>query len=364
MKRVQLLVVGLGPAGASAAKVAAEVGVDVFGIERNREIGTPVQCAEFIPIPMGAYAKLEGVYQQVIHGMKTILPSGYVYQSDFPGFMIDRKKMDQNIARLAMTAGARLKTREKLVTVDPKSSIALIENEVHRYSIKFEYLIAADGPYSKVARSMGLPALKTVDTRQYLVPLKNNYFDTDIWLSDRYPGGYAWLFPKRGLANLGLGADRIYAANLKKLLDELHIKLIQEGLVGESILSRTGGAIPVGGIRKKLVNKNIIFIGDAAGLTHPITGGGIPAAIISGELAGKAVSDALNNDEDVLNDFEEDVRDQFEPTINRAVERRKLMERYRYTVLASKDEVMRKGWIAFDEYFQGVDKEAEQVSYS
>ena len=59
------------------------------------------------------------------------------------------------------------------------------------------------GPTARVAR--GLPALPLIHTRQYTVPLTQPYADTDIWLSDEFPGGYAWLFPKGGVANLGLG---------------------------------------------------------------------------------------------------------------------------------------------------------------
>lgn len=351
MKRVQVLVIGLGPGGASAARVAAEAGLEVLGIERNRRVGEPVQCAEFIPMPMGAYAKPQGVLHQRIVGMKSILPSGSSHDSDFPGYMIDRARFDRAIAERAEKAGATLRTHTRLIALDAEARIATVRREGDDVELAYDVLIAADGPHSPVAAQLKLPALKVVQTRQYTVPLLKPYADTDIWLSDDFPGGYAWLFPKGEWANLGLGADKRFEDNLKEPLDALHRQLVREGLVGEEIHYRTGGAIPVGGLREFLAVGRCLFVGDAAGLTHPITGGGISAAVVSGERAGQAAAEFLAGDEEAFLDYEEDVRDQFEATIARAVERRLYLERQWRTVAASEDATMRRGWIAFDEYF-------------
>lgn len=352
MKRVQVLVVGIGPGGASAARVAAEAGLNVLAVDRNRQIGEPVQCAEFIPMPMGAYTKADGVLFQRIEGMKSFLPSGATHASEFPGYMIDRARFDQAIARQAEQAGAELWTHTRLISLDTKAQVATVRREGRDTEIAYDVLIAADGPHSPVAAQMQLPPLKVVQTRQYTVPLLKPYADTDIWLSDDFPGGYAWLFPKGELANLGLGADKRFEDNLKEPLEALHRQLVSEGLVGENILYRTGGAIPVGGLREFLVIGRCMFVGDAAGLTHPITGGGISAAVVSGERAGQAAAEYLQGgDADAFAEYEEDVRDQFEATIERAVERRLYLEQHWRTLAANEDSTMRRGWIAFDEYF-------------
>ena len=125
-----------------------------------------------------------------------------------------------------------------------------------------------------------------------------------------------------------------------------------EGRVGAEISYRTGGAIPVGGLREQIVVGNIMLTGDAAGLTHPITGGGISAAVVSGERAGQAaVALLVGKDEDALADYDEDIRDQFEATLQRAVERRRWMKQYWHSESAKQDAMHRKGWIAFPEYF-------------
>lgn len=351
-RRVDVLVIGLGPAGAAAAAAAAQGGLRVLGVERRREIGMPVQCAEFIPLPMGKYARADGVLLQRIKGMKSYLPSGAVTETEFPGLMIDRAAFDQALACEARQHGAELLLDSRLVALDADRAIARIKTPEAEIEVGYGLLVAADGPHSPVAAALGLPEMEVVTTRQYTVPLKRAYQDTDIWLSPAYPGGYAWLFPKGTLANLGLGLDKRFAGDMKTPLDELHRQLMEQDLVGSEISYRTGGAIPVGGLRERLVVGKVLFTGDAAGLTHPITGAGIAAAVVSGERAGQAAAALLKqHDAAALADFEEDIRDQFEVAISRAVERRRWLDRFWNTAEAHADPLHRKSWIAFPDYF-------------
>jgi geranylgeranyl reductase family protein len=352
LKQVDVLVIGLGPAGAAAAWAAARAGLSVLAVERRKEIGVPVQCAEFIPLPMGKYAQDDGVLVQRIAGMNSILPSGAVEHADFPGLMLDRAAFDQALALRAQEAGAQIQLDTRLASLDAPGSRAVVKTPRHALEIEYRILIAADGPHSTVAEALELPALEVIHTRQYTVALSEPCADTDIWLSGAYPGGYAWLFPKGDYANLGLGADKRFAADLKQPLDALHRQLAEAGTVGEEVLSRTGGAIPVGGLRERLALGNVLFAGDAAGLTHPISGAGIAAAVISGELAGDACAAwLLEGEGGALAGFEDDIRDHFEPTLQRAVQRRQWLNQYWGTDAAEHDTVQRTGWIAFPEYF-------------
>ncbi len=346
-----VLVVGLGPAGARAACEAARGGASVIAVDKRTEIGVPVQCAEFIPLPLGAHAQGEGVIRQRVAGMKTMLPSGAVEVSDFPGLLIDRAAFDQALANEAALAGAQLFCDAALEALDTETGVARVRIGGDTHHIAHRVLVAADGPHSKVAALLGLPILRTVNTRQYTVSLTAPYADTDIWLSNDFPGGYAWLFPKGGEANLGLGLDRRFADDLKAPLDALHRRLVEEGRVGEAILARTGGLIPVEGLRARLAVGRTLFVGDAAGLTHPVTGAGIAAAVISGARAGQAAAAWLHGEAGAFDSFEEDVRDQFEAGIDRAVAVRAELERIWNTPLAGDDATHRRGWIAFREYF-------------
>jgi digeranylgeranylglycerophospholipid reductase len=352
MRTVDLLVVGLGPGGGSAAGKAAAAGLDVLAIDRRSVIGEPVQCAEFIPNPMGRYAPAYPVRVQSIAGMTSILPSGKAVASDFPGLMIDRAEFDRAIAREAANCGAELWTAARLTALDPERRIATVRRDGLEQSVGYRALVAADGPHSTVAARLGLAPLDTVITRQYTVPLRRALDDTVVWLSDEYPGGYAWLFPRGEVANLGLGLDPHLEPDLKMPLERLHQRLVAQGQVGPEVLRRTGGAIPVGGPRERLHLDRIIFVGDAAGLTHPITGAGIAAAVISGEQAGTAAAAFLNGDTAALAEYEEDMRDQFGPALSRAVQRRRDLRPLWHTPAARQDATQRRGWIAFNEYFE------------
>jgi len=348
-----VLVVGLGPAGAAAAAVAAAHGLSVIAVDKKRTVGVPVQCAEFIPLPLARHAQAAGVLAQRVDAMRSILPSGVCAAAPFRGLMIDRAAFDSALAETAALAGAALRLDVRLVALDAARGCATVRSRAGAaMTIAFRVLIAADGPLSMVARALKLPALGTVDTRQYSVRLIRRHDETDVWLSDRYPGGYAWLFPKGDVANLGIGVDKRYATDLKAPLDTLHAQLVREGRIGREILSRTGGPIPVGGMREQLVAGSVVFVGDAAGLTHPITGAGIAAAVVSGERAGEAAQALIaRGDTAALRDYEEDIRDQFAESTERALARRRELSRAWNTKRAREDAVQRRGWIAFPEYF-------------
>lgn len=346
-----VLVVGLGPGGGAAAWAAASRGLRVIAIEKKRQVGVPVQCAEFIPIPIGRYARSQGILKQNIAGMQSVLPSGETRHSAFPGYMIDRAAFDQGLAAMAEEAGAEIRVQTTLEDLDVAGSTARVRDGSGWHVIRYGMLIAADGPISKVGDLLGLPRQKIVHSRQYTVPLLREMADTTIWLSGEYPGGYAWLFPRGEEANLGIGIDYDFTRDAKHPLDKLLDQLAAQGTVGAEIRRRTGGAIPVGGMREHLAVGNVLFVGDAAGLTHPITGAGIAAAVMSGERAGEAAAESMAKGERALADYDEDIRDIYAPTIERALRVRESLAWIWQTPAADQDATQRRGWIAFEEYF-------------
>jgi digeranylgeranylglycerophospholipid reductase len=347
-----VLVVGLGPGGGAAAAAAAAAGLRVVAIDRKREIGVPVQCAEFIPLPLSRLAMAPGVLAQRISGMTSVLPSGIAVDTPFSGLMVDRAAFDRALAGSSEAAGAVVQAATSLVALDADANTVRLLGPAGESTLHYRVLIAADGPHSTVARLLGLAPLQTVNTRQYTVPLLRPFSDTDIWLSPDYPGGYAWLFPKGDRANLGLGMDPRAGEDMKASLDRLHRALVAEGRIGADILARTGGAIPVGGLRDFLVTDEVLFVGDAAGLTHPVTGAGIAAAVASGEAAAAAVRSWAGGDAEALATYAEDMIDQFGESLGRAVRRRTELLRICNTPDFADDAAHRRGWIAFEDYYR------------
>jgi geranylgeranyl reductase family protein len=355
--RVDVLVVGLGPAGASAAAHAARGGLSVLAVERKREIGLPVQCAEWVPLTLGRHAQGEGVLQQRIAGMYSNLPSGRREHSEFPGLMVDRAAFDQALATEARRCGAEIRCSTRLVTLDARRCRAKLRNDATEFELEYGLLIAADGPRSSVARALGLQMLASAHTRQYTVPLRVPSKQTEVWLADEYPGGYAWLFPKGAWANLGVGLEGRAPQELKPALDALHRRLVSAGRVGPDIVSATGGPIPIDALREKLVVGRTLFVGDAAGLANPITGAGIAAAVTSGARAGEAAAAWVQGaGEGALGAFEEDLRDQFEAPLLRAKERRRQLALCAGGAAGASEAAYRRGWVAFPEYFESINE--------
>jgi digeranylgeranylglycerophospholipid reductase len=100
------------------------------------------------------------------------------------------------------------------------------------------------------------------------------------------PGGYAWVIPKKGSANVGLGAQSKFTGeNVRALFDRF---LEQNGFKGRET---TGGHVPMSGPLENTVKGRVLLVGDAAGHVMASNGGGIPTAMICGKIAGNAIAD-------------------------------------------------------------------------
>ena len=346
------MVVGLGPAGATAARMAARAGLRVLAVDRKRRLGEPVQCAEFIPPPLLGLARAVGAVRQPISAMATSLPSGASRVSEFRGAVIDRAVFDRALARRAAESGVELWTGTTLRTLDAAGATARVYRWGQAREVRYRMLVAADGPRSAVAKALTLPPLATVRALQGCVRLCRPDDRTRVWLSDAFAGGYAWLFPKGAVANLGLGVDRRFVHHPGDTLRRLHRTLVDDGEVEPTLTMPTAGLIPCGGLRALLHQGNILFAGDAAGTAHPITGAGIEAAIATGELAGEAVADALRvGHTGALEAYAEELRERFDTAFGRALARRAELVRRWSQGRRLDDGAARRGWIAFDEYY-------------
>jgi geranylgeranyl reductase family protein len=350
--QIDVLVVGLGPAGSSAALEAARRGCTVLAVDRKHEAGRPVQCAEFVPAMIGVETqKLATSVRQPIRAMITFIENDAPdVKEDFPGYMLDRAAFDATLVATAEQAGARCRFGAGVRSIARDGRIAFADG----HSVVASVLVGADGPRSIVGRRIGQLNLHLIETRQITVPLRRRHEATDIFLSADLPGGYGWLFPKGEVAHVGAGVDPSHRARLKSIVADLHASLIESGRVGAEILGLTGGAIPVGGMLKPwgmLGDTLALLAGDAAGLTNPVTGAGIAAAVHSGRLAGQAAAAWAGGQREAGAHFEEELRSVYESALDRAVERRReLAARARGGALPDRA-ALRRSWIAYPEYW-------------
>ena len=352
IEKPDVLVVGLGPAGSRAAEVAAMSGLDVVAVERRSQVGTPVQCAEFVPgmierdVPAVA-----SVAQQTVARMLTFAESEQPEETpDFRGYMIDRDAFDRMLAERAADAGADCRYGSSVLNIDNDGAVHTSDGRLLRPRI----LIGADGPRSRVGAAIGGVNRCLVDTRQVTVPLVLPHDATDIFLSADYRGGYGWLFPKGAVANVGLGVEVGTRQRLKPMLDALLERLAAARRVGTKAWCLTGGAIPVGGRLHsigELGPTSVLLAGDAAGLTNPVTGAGISSAVQSGALAGRAAAERLAGRTHALHDYEEELGDIFDGALDRALGRRRQVLAYYDGGGRPDARTLNDGWINSPQYW-------------
>ena len=185
-------------------------------------------------------------------------------------------------------------------------------------------VVAADGAASMVARLLGWPRQGLMAGVQMQVPLVQGLERTRVYLDPAYRHGYAWLFPKGAAGNLGLGC-RVEAKPLK-LLEELRRALQARGVIRFGVLAVAGGAIPISGPREEMFRERVLLAGDAAGLTHPVTGAGIPQAVFSGQEAGLAAARLAGGQAEAGAEYQHAVLARYGGNLARGLAARKEME--------------------------------------
>ncbi len=292
---VDVLIIGAGPAGSTTARFCASEGIDVLMIDRRREIGYPVQCGELLPDTDEMYTifpegqNLQELFTLPSHLVKgtcdsidLISPRGKAYRCGFKSHVLDRRFFDKHLVDLAINAGSRLST---------DSSLLSIENGIARTTlgdIKAKVIVGADGPNSKTMRQIGMgdsrinyPAV-TCQVKGSFEPVVKMYFGSVA------PGGYAWIIPKSGGANVGVGFNPgILKGSPRAVFDKFLTTLDCE--CGDI----TMGLVPMSGPASSTVRENVLLVGDAAGQVMATNGGGIPTAMIAGRIAGKTIAEHL-----------------------------------------------------------------------
>jgi len=327
--KCDVLVVGGGPAGSNAARYAAK-GADVLVIEKKKEIGGPVQCAE--GVSQSLFEKL-GMKQDSryistkIEFVKLIAPNGTVVRLDGEkvkywksGMVLDREVFDKAIAKEAARNGADFLMKTRFVSAKRTSKGVTVQAKQMNEDIQIDakVIIGADGPPSIVAKSLGMNT--TVPLRylesgiQYLMMPMEIEPCIELYFGDCYaPGGYTWIFPKgEDQANVGLGVLPVRAKQtaqyyLDKFIERPRFKKAK-------IVEVNAGAIPVNGPLKEPYMDNLLLAGDAGRFVNPLTGGGIHTAIITGKHAGLLAAEAIAK-EDYTSSFLKKYNDMWKPEI-------------------------------------------------
>ncbi len=317
-KEYDVIVVGAGPSGSIAAKYAAEKGVSVLVLEKDREIGVPVRCGEAVSISgISEFTNPDEKYiAAMINKFALIAPNGTEVTLSFEMdvCILNRNLFDKTLSEEAMHSGADFITNAyvyDLLFDEGKVSGVKFKHFGEEFEVNSKVVIAADGVESRVGRWAGLTT--HVDFREmegaYQILAGNVSVPDDTLFfyfgKDVAPEGYLWVFPKgNNKANIGIGVSG--AIGKKKSAYKFLNEFVEEHFPEASMLSAISGGVPCTPTLKKIAAPGIILVGDAARQVNPLSGGGIVSGMIGGSIGGAvAAQSVLDKRPDKLVQYQE-----------------------------------------------------------
>jgi len=299
---LRVVVVGGGPAGASAAEVLAKAGYETYLIEKNLNNSKP--CGGAIPLCMVSEFDLPpSIIDRQVRNMTMISPSnfhvniGLTNQAEYIG-MCRREVLDRFMRERAAQLGAQLIEGVMTELVIDKPYIVKWRNAKTGQSgeIKADYVIGADGFHSKVAKAINagdVPYAIAYQERIRLPEDKMHYYQdrAEMYLGgDVSPDFYAWIFPKADHVAVGTGTmipNKHALPTMQSFLRDRAGTKIEGGEIIK-IEAHPRPECP----RPRRVVDRVMLVGDAAGYVTKSSGEGIYFAAKSGRMAAELLVEA------------------------------------------------------------------------
>jgi geranylgeranyl reductase family protein len=329
MKGYDVIVVGAGPGGSSAACALAARGVSVLLLDkavfpREKTCGDGIAPRAVHSLyRMDLREELEGRFMRT-SGIRFYATRGgltevrYPMGSRFPdhGYVVPRRDLDYILLRKAEELGAEVmqgcRVTGVLALENGRTPGVTAEYRGEILEITGRYIIGADGPSSLIGREFGLlddnPLYRGVSVRCYMSGVEGLSNCLEIYPEDAISPSCGWIFPEGGdMANVGVGfmlyARSKQAINLNSAFDDFINRTRHAApklrnarplgkLRGAQLRVGMGGAVPR--------RANVLLVGDAASLTNPISGEGITYALESGRWAGETLAAALRGDDETI----------------------------------------------------------------
>jgi geranylgeranyl diphosphate/geranylgeranyl-bacteriochlorophyllide a reductase len=306
-----VVVIGGGPAGATAAHELARQGRSVLLLDRAGRIkpcggAIPPRLIKDFEIPDELLVAKAQCARMIAPSNKHVdipIDNGFVG-------MVNRESFDEWLRARAATAGAVRRTGvfEKLSRdADGTSVVHYSARERHQRGegtpaqVRARVIVGADGAKSQVARQGAVPG---VEDTQYVFayheivraptqetqPAGYDGTRCDVYYQGRFsPDFYGWVFPHGDTMSIGTGsADKGFSlrSSVQKMREA-------SGLAGCETLRREGAPLPMKPLKRWDNGRDVVLAGDAAGVVAPASGEGIYYAMLGGELAAQAAHEML-----------------------------------------------------------------------
>ncbi len=315
-----VIIVGGGPTGCFLGERLANIGLQVTILEKDAVVGRPMCCAGIV----GAEGLLRETGLDPSDWSMNELEEGVFHCSSedsvnltrnrTEAHVINRSEFDRDLAERAARAGAEIRLGTRCVGITRRDDKVCVRSEGREGEVKLQgrMIVGADGPNSLVAKKFGLidkfsPIIAAqaeivggVESRKAHVFLSND-------LSKNF---FAWVVPADEVYRVGLGVKEGNA--LGELLDFVEGNPILPSDSLKRMVSLTCGLIPRGGARK-IWDRRVILVGDAAGHVKPLTGGGLYMGLSCAEIAAEVASEALERglSGGVLEEYSDRVNERF-----------------------------------------------------
>jgi len=294
-----VIVVGGGPAGATAAYELATSGINVLILEKEK-FPRYKPCGGGLSLKIDRVLKfsIKEVIETTVMGVHFSCQgkNGRYILSDRPiAYMVMRDRFDSLLISEASKAGATFMdgTRVKGISATKRG----YEVSAGDQTFHCRYIIGADGAngvvqrslHPQVTRSVAASLEAEISVDQKVLDGHNHYVHIDV---GAIPSGYAWVFPKRGRLSAGIAGFKGIAKQPRLNFDNF-IKGVPS-LHGVDKIDHKGHPIPLFRNPQPLTKGGIILAGDAGNLVDPFFGEGIYYAVRSAQMASTVVSEALH----------------------------------------------------------------------
>ncbi len=310
-ENLDVVVVGAGPGGSAAGLELARAGFDVRVIEKQciGSAGRYKACGGALGWELVDQTGLPPkLIDREIQCLDLHHVDGEIFHKVGRGAVVWRSVFDKYLLDLALKEGCKLSESDPLLQVERYPPVHAgddfsytVHTPTNSYTCK--YLIAADGVNSLALKQLAFPPFAQEDlvltiTREIRVgesqiahTLGEDKVHLFFGIKNLIEKGYAWLFPKKDVISVGWGNTlaKIQGTTVRKAYQKfLDLSIVKTATKAGLLIQDKPHLIPVG-FRGEIARDRVLGVGDAIGAVDPISGKGIPYALLSGQLAARSI---------------------------------------------------------------------------